>query len=124
MNKLKILVVEGNTKEEKVNFNQAGCVSQSENFSEHIKMHEPGCEVDIIEPADNSSMERIISSLKKYNGIILTGSTLRINDNSEEVKKQPKQTEKKEKSKTVAEIERDKLDEKFSKKKEEKLKLL
>ena len=87
MKKLKILVVEGNTKEENVNFNQAGCVSQSENFSEHIKMHEPDCEVDIIEPADNSSMEKIISSLKKYNGVILTGSTLRINDNSEEVKK-------------------------------------
>jgi len=87
MGKLKILVVEGNTKEENVNFNQAGCASQSENFSEHIKMHEPDCEVDIIEPADNSSMEKIISSLKKYNGVILTGSTLRINDNSEEVKK-------------------------------------
>ena len=87
MGKLKILVVEGNTKEENVNFDQAGCASQSENFSEHIKMHEPDCEVDIIEPADNSSMEKIISSLKKYNGVILTGSTLRINDNSEEVKK-------------------------------------
>ena len=87
MSKLKILVVEGNTKEENINFNQAGCVSQSENFSEHIKMHEPECEVDIIEPADDSSMEKIISSLKKYNGIILTGSTLRINDDSEEVKK-------------------------------------
>ena len=87
MSKLKILVVEGNTKEENVNFNQAGCVSQSENFSQHIKMHEPDCEVDIIEPADDSSMEKIISSLKKYNGIILTGSTLRINDDSEEVKK-------------------------------------
>ena len=48
MNKLKILVVEGNTKEENVNFNQAGCVSQSENFSKHIKMHEPDCDVDII----------------------------------------------------------------------------
>ena len=87
MSKLKILLVEGNTKEENVNFNQAGCVSQSENFCEHIKIHEPDCEVDIIEPADNSSMERIISSLKKYKGIILTGSTLRINENSEEVKK-------------------------------------
>ncbi len=62
MSKLRILVVEGNTKEENVNFNQAGCVSQSENFDEHIKMHEPECEVDMIEPADNSSMERIISS--------------------------------------------------------------
>ena len=87
MSKLKILVVEGNTKEENVNFNQAGCVSQSENFKQHIKMHDPKCEVDIIEPADNSSMEKIISSLKKYNGIILTGSTLRVNDDSDEVKK-------------------------------------
>ena len=87
MSKLKILVVEGNTKEENVNFNQAGCVSQSENFSQHIKIHEPGCEIDVIEPADDVSMERIISSLKKYNGIILTGSTLRVNDDSDEVKK-------------------------------------
>ncbi len=87
MNKFKILVIEGNTKEENVNFNQAGCVSQSENFKQHIKMHDPKCEVDIIEPADSSSMEKIISSLKKYNGIILTGSTLRVNDDSDEVKK-------------------------------------
>ena len=70
MSQLKVLIVEGNTKEENVNFNQAGCASQSENFSEHIKMHEPDCEVDIIEPADDSSMEKIISSLKKYLSLI------------------------------------------------------
>ena len=40
---------------------------------------------------------------------------------SEEVKKSPKKTEKVEESKTVAEIDRDKLEKKFSKKKEEKL---
>ena len=40
---------------------------------------------------------------------------------TEEIKKTPKKTEKVEKSKTVAEIDRDKLEKKFSKKKEEKL---
>lgn len=87
MDKLKILIVEGNTNEENVNFNSAGCVPQSENFKLHVKKIEPNCEVDIIAPSDDQSISKIILSLKKYNGVILTGSTLRINDNSNEIKK-------------------------------------
>ena len=87
MSILKLLVVEGNTKEENSNFNKAGCVPQSENFKQHIKILEPNCEVDIVEPGDDNSITRIVSSLKKYDGVVLTGSTLRINDNSNEVRK-------------------------------------
>ena len=53
MNNLKLLIIEGNTKEENSNFKQAGCCPQSENFSQHIKIHEPKSEIDIIEPADD-----------------------------------------------------------------------
>jgi GMP synthase (glutamine-hydrolysing) len=87
MNKLKILIVEGNTNEENVNFDIAGCIPQSENFKLHVKKIEPNCEIDIVAPGDDHSIAKIISTLKKYNGIILTGSTLRINDNSNEIKK-------------------------------------
>ena len=87
MDNLKLLIVEGNTKEENSNFTKAGCVSQSENFSAHIKMYEPNCEIDIIEPYNDAYISKIFSSLKKYDGIILTGSTLRINDNDNEIKK-------------------------------------
>ncbi len=87
MSILKLLIVEGNTKEENSNFNKAGCVSQSENFKQHVKMFEPNCEIDIVEPGDDSVISKIITSLKKYDGIILTGSTLRIDDQSNEVKK-------------------------------------
>jgi len=87
MNILKLLIVEGNTKEENSNFNKAGCVPQSENFKQHIKIFEPDCEVDIAEPGDDNSIAKIVLSLKKYNGVVLTGSTLRINDNSNEVRK-------------------------------------
>jgi len=87
MSILKLLIVEGNTKEENSNFNKAGCVSQSENFKQHVKMFEPNCEINIVEPGDDSAISKIIASLKKYDGIILTGSTLRINDESNEVKK-------------------------------------
>jgi len=87
MSILKLLVVEGNTKEENSNFNRAGCVPQSENFKQHVKMFEPNCEINIVEPGDDSAISKIIASLKKYDGIILTGSTLRINDLSNEIKK-------------------------------------
>ena len=87
MSTLKLLIVEGNTKEENSNFNRAGCVPQSENFKHHIKIFEPDCEIDIAEPGDDNSIAKIVSSLKKYNGVVLTGSTLRINDNSNEVRK-------------------------------------
>ena len=87
MNKLKILIVEGNTKEENVNFAVAGCVPQSENFKLHVKKLKPNCEIEIVSPGDDQSIAKIVKSLKKYNGIILTGSTLRVNDNSSEIKK-------------------------------------
>jgi len=87
MSILKLLIVEGNTKEENSNFNKAGCVPQSENFKQHVKMFEANCEIDIVEPGDDSVISKIITSLKKYDGIILTGSSLRIDDESNEVKK-------------------------------------
>jgi len=87
MTTLKLLIVEGNTKKENSNFNKAGCVPQSENFKQHIKMFEPNCEIDIVEPSDDITISKIITTLKKYDGIILTGSTLRIDDLSNEVKK-------------------------------------
>ena len=87
MDKLKILIVEGNTNEENVNFDAAGCISQSENFKLHVKKIEPNSEIDITTPGDDHSISKIVQSLKKYNGIILTGSTLRVNDNSSEIKK-------------------------------------
>ena len=87
MSILKFLIVEGNTKEENSNFNKAGCVPQSENFKQHVKMFEPDCEINIVEPGNDSAISKIIAFLKKYDGIILTGSTLRIDDFSNEIKK-------------------------------------
>ena len=87
MYKLKLLIVEGNTKEENVNFGDAGCVPQSQNFKKHLQKIEPNSEIDIVEPIDDNSISKIISSLKKYDGVVLTGSTLRLNEDIKEVKK-------------------------------------
>ena len=66
MNKLKLLIVEGNTKEENLNFDKAGCVPQSQNFKKHIYKLKPNCEIDIVEPGNDSSVSKILSSLKKF----------------------------------------------------------
>ena len=87
MNRLKLLIAEGNTKEENINFNNAGCVPQSQNFKRHLQKIDPNCEIDIVEPIDDKSISKIISSLNKYDGIVLTGSTLRLNEDIKEVKK-------------------------------------
>ena len=87
MNKLKLLIVEGNTKEENKNFNKAGCIPQSQNFKQHIRKLKPNSEIDIVEPIDDNVISKIISSLKKYDGVILTGSTLRLNEDIHEVSK-------------------------------------
>ena len=87
MNKLKLLIVEGNTKEENINFANADCVPQSQNFKQHINKLKPNCEIDIVEPGNDESISKILSSLGKYDGVVLTGSTLRIEENSNEVKK-------------------------------------
>jgi len=87
MNKLKLLIVEGNTKEENINFNNAGCIPQSQNFKKHIQKIEPNSEIDIVEPVDDYSVSKITSSLIKYDGVVLTGSTLRLNEDIKEVKK-------------------------------------
>ena len=86
MNKLKLLIVEGNTKEENINFNNAGCVPQSQNFKKHIQKIEPNSEIDTVEPIDDNSISKIISSLKKYDGVVLTGSTLRLKEDTQAVK--------------------------------------
>jgi len=75
MDKLKLLIVEGNTKEENINFNNAGCVPQSQNFKLHIEKLEPNSEIDIVEPGNDNSILKIISSLKKADGLVV-GSAL------------------------------------------------
>ena len=59
MSKVKLLIVEGNTKKENINFSNAGCVPQSQNFKKHLQKIEPNSEIDIIEPLDDNSILKI-----------------------------------------------------------------
>ena len=56
MNNLKLLIVEGNTKEVNSDFHEAGCIPQSDNFTKHIHMYEPSAEIDIVEPENDTAI--------------------------------------------------------------------
>ena len=66
MDKLKILIVEGNTNEENINFNAAGCIPQSENFKLHVKKIEPSSEIEIVAPGDDQSIFKIVKLKTRY----------------------------------------------------------
>ena len=57
--------MEGNNKEDNANFLEVGCISQSENFTKHIKMMEPNCEIDMVEPVQDSEISKAINSMGK-----------------------------------------------------------
>ena len=63
LKKIKLLIVEGNTKDENDNFKAAGCIPQSDNFKQHVKKIEPNTKVDIVKPADDLSISKIYLSV-------------------------------------------------------------
>ena len=78
MSKVKLLIVEGNTKKENINFSNAGCVPQSENFKIHVKKIEPDCEIDIVAPGDDNSICGIDGEIVCVDIDILNYSSLNI----------------------------------------------
>ena len=78
MHKLKLLIVEGNTKEENVNFGNAGCVPQSQNFKKHLQRIEPNSEIDIVEPIDDNSISNHIPPHEHFNTCELSKNTIQL----------------------------------------------
>jgi len=87
MSNLNLLIVEGNIKKDTETFIKAAGTSVSENFRKLIKVFEPECKIDIIEPGNDLEVQKTISKIKDYDGVIFAGGAMRINDQTEEIKK-------------------------------------
>ena len=88
MEKLNILVVEGNTHEENLKFKKLSNQPQSFNFRNNILKYYPNTVIDIVTPSTNNEASRFIPELNKYDGIIWGGSTLNIYEDNPEIRKQ------------------------------------
>ena len=88
MEKLNILVVEGNTHEENLKFQKLSNKPQSFNFRNNILKYYPSAVIDIVTPSTKNEASRFIPELNKYDGIIWGGSTLNIYEDNPEIRRQ------------------------------------
>ena len=87
MTKINLLIVEGNIKKDTELFVKAAGLSVSQNLKKLILKLEPTALIKIIHPGNKTEVDNASTSLLDFNGVIFTGGAMRINDQSEEIKK-------------------------------------
>ena len=84
----KILIAEGNLKEENQNFSKAGIQTHTESLVETLNHFNEHLEFDIVNPSSYQNIDIIKDKLISYDGLIWGGSSLNIYDNTIEIQKQ------------------------------------
>ena len=84
----KILIVEGNLKEENLNFSRAGIQTHTESLIESLNHFNKKLELDVVNPSSDENIDTIKDKLIMYDGLIWGGSSLNIYNNTIEIKKQ------------------------------------
>ena len=88
MSNLKILIVEGNLKEENKSFTDGGIKTHTESLKDSISYFTNNLEIDVTNPSSDRNISEIAKDLKKYDGLIWGGSSLNIYNNTPEIKRQ------------------------------------
>ena len=88
MVKKKILIVEGNTREENSEFTAVGINTHTESLIESINFYEKDLDISIANPSSDNNLKNSIESLDKYDGMIWGGSSLNIYNDTDEIRRQ------------------------------------
>ena len=73
--KKRILIVEGNTREENKEFTQVGINTHTESLIKSIDFYKKNLEIDIANPSSDQNLTSSIESLDKYDGLISVSYT-------------------------------------------------
>ena len=84
----KILIVEGNLKEENTNFSEAGIQTHTQSLKDSLDCLSKKLILDIVNPSSDQNMQHINKNLHKYDGLIWGGSSLNIYNDTPEIRKQ------------------------------------
>ena len=88
VDKKKILIVEGNTREENSEFTNVGINTHTESLIESINFYKKKLDIDIANPSSDKNLDSSIENLEKYDGLIWGGSSLNIYNDTEEIRRQ------------------------------------
>ena len=88
MRSLNLLVVEGNLHEENKNFRKAGIQTHADSLKHSLSYYKKNLNIDVFNPCSEESFNKVISKIKKYDGLIWGGSALNIYNDCIEVRRQ------------------------------------
>jgi len=84
----KILIVEGNLKEENQQFTNVGIKTHTESLKDSISYFTKDLEIDVANPSSDPKIFENLKNLNEYDGLIWGGSSLNIYDNTIEIRRQ------------------------------------
>ena len=84
----KILIVEGNLKEENTNFSNAGIQTHTQSLKDSLAYLSNKLVLDIVNPSSDQNLQQVNENLHKYDGLIWGGSSLNIYNDTPEIRKQ------------------------------------
>ena len=84
----KILIVEGNLREENQSFTDGGIKTHTESLKDSISYYTNDLEINVANPSSDSNISLVAKDLEKYDGLIWGGSSLNIYSNTPEIRRQ------------------------------------
>jgi GMP synthase (glutamine-hydrolysing) len=84
----KILIVEGNLKEENQDFIDAGIPTHTGSLKESISYFTNNLDIDVANPSSDQDISEKVKDLNKYDGLIWGGSSLNIYNDTIEIRRQ------------------------------------
>jgi GMP synthase (glutamine-hydrolysing) len=84
----KLLIVEGNLREENISFTEVGIQTHTESLKDSLNYYTKDLKFDVVNPSSDESLDSIKNNLAKYDGLIWGGSSLNIYNDTPEIRKQ------------------------------------
>ena len=84
----KILIVEGNLREENESFSKVGIQTHTQSLKDSLDYLTNNLEFDVVNPSSDENIKPIIEKLSTYDGLIWGGSSLNIYNDTPEIRRQ------------------------------------
>ena len=84
----KILIVEGNLREENQSFTDGGIKTHTESLKDSIAYFTDKIEIDVVNPSSDKNISEKVTDINKYDGLIWGGSSLNIYNDTIEIRRQ------------------------------------
>ena len=84
----KLLIVEGNLKEENQSFLKVGIQTHTQSLQDSLNYYTKDLQFDVVNPSSDESLENIKNKLSVYDGLIWGGSSLNIYNDTPEIRRQ------------------------------------